>query len=228
MAFAHELLDVPLATRLGELASVLAQRLDLAVEGRRDVDEEVALGPERDPHLFDLVGLKALLQQRAERTRVARVRVDGGHRGLAHREVVGMRAAHRGIEHPARDVGDHELGLVFADHADDVAAQLEVRCQVPILVAEELDPLDAQHPGRGPLLAHPDRDQLGVFLLGVLPALPAVGDDDVSHLGSAVREAGDRTPGPEVRVVGVRRNHQHTLELGQPSVVARARHPERL
>src|SRR5438477_5268323 len=41
VALAHELLDVPLATGLRELALVLAQRLDLSIQGRGDVDEVV-------------------------------------------------------------------------------------------------------------------------------------------------------------------------------------------
>src|SRR5216110_1783616 len=66
MPLAHELLEVPLAARLGDLAFVLAQRLDLAVERRRDVHQVVAMGPERDPDLFHLVRLEALLEQRSE------------------------------------------------------------------------------------------------------------------------------------------------------------------
>src|SRR5437773_10594146 len=77
MPLAHELLEVPLAARLGDLAFVLAQRLDLAVERRRDVYQIVAMGPERDPDLFHLVRLEALLEQRSEGAGVPRVRVDG-------------------------------------------------------------------------------------------------------------------------------------------------------
>src|SRR5256885_5616874 len=63
VALAHELLDIPLAARLGKLALVLTQRLDLPVERRRDVDEVVPLGPERDPAPLHLVRLEALFEQ---------------------------------------------------------------------------------------------------------------------------------------------------------------------
>src|SRR5437016_1582554 len=56
-----------------------------------------------------------------------------------------MRAAHGRVEHASGNVRDDELRLVLADHAHDVSPQLQVRRQVAVLVAEELDPLDAQH-----------------------------------------------------------------------------------
>src|SRR4029077_4324953 len=85
---AHELLEVPLLTRLGDLALVLLQRLDLEVERGRDVDQVIARGPVRNPYFFDDVRLVALLEEASESTRVARVGIDGGHRRLADREVI--------------------------------------------------------------------------------------------------------------------------------------------
>ena len=56
----------------------------------------------------------------------------------------------------------------------------------------------------GALLFLEDGDQLGVLLLRVLAALPAVGDDDVRDLGAAVRQPRDRSTRAEVRIVRVR------------------------
>jgi len=184
----------------------------------------VALGPERDPDLVDLVRLEALFEQRAESARVARVRVHRGHRRLTDGQVVGVRTAHRRVQHAAWDVRDHQLRLVLADHAHDVATQLQVGRQVAILVAEKLHPLHSQHPRRRTLLPDADRDQLGVLLGRVLAALTPVGDDDVRDLRPAVGQPCDRATGSEVGVVGMRRDHHHALELGQSSVAARCRH----
>ena len=131
-----------------------------------------------------------------------------------------MRAAHRRVQHPPGNVRDHELGLVLADHAHDIAAQLEVRRKMPVLVAEELDLLDAQDFGRGLLLPLPDRHELGVLLRGVLPTLRPVRDDHVRHLGAAVGQAGNRAPGAKVRVVGMGGDDHHPLELRKPAVAA--------
>src|SRR5712691_472984 len=68
---AHELLEVPLATGLGDLALVLLQSFDLQVERGRDVDHVIARGPERDPHLFHDVRLVSLLEEASESARVA-------------------------------------------------------------------------------------------------------------------------------------------------------------
>ncbi len=139
-----------------------------------------------------------------------------------------MRASHRRVQHATWNVRDDHLRLVLADHAHDVPPQLQVGREVAVLVAEELHALDAEHPGGRPLLPHPDGDQLRVLLLRVLPALPAVGDDDVGHLGAAVRQAGDRTSSAEIGIVGMSRDDHHALELGQPPVAASAGHGERL
>src|SRR6266550_4578004 len=69
MPLPHELLEVPLPARLGHLALVLPQCLDLPIERRRDVDQVIAQRPERDPDLFHLVRLESLLEQRPERAR---------------------------------------------------------------------------------------------------------------------------------------------------------------
>src|SRR5438067_11286564 len=103
---AHELLEIPLAPRLGDLAFVLLERLDLLVQRRRDVDQVVARGPERNPDLLHLVRLVTLLEERSKRARVARVGVHRRHRRLTHRQVVWVRTAHRRVQHPARDVRD--------------------------------------------------------------------------------------------------------------------------
>src|SRR6266852_4756810 len=75
---AHELLEVPLLPRLGDLALVLLQRLDLEVERGGDVDQVVARGPEGDPHLLDDVRFQAFLEQAAKSAGVAGVGLNSG------------------------------------------------------------------------------------------------------------------------------------------------------
>src|SRR6266550_2560538 len=83
-----------------------------------------------------------------------------------------------------------------------------------ILVAEELDFLDAQNLRRRPLLLLADSSQLGVLLLGVLPALRSIGDDDVGDLGPVFGQLGHGPTGRELGVVGMRGNDKHSFELG--------------
>src|SRR5437588_5927947 len=71
MPLAHELLEVPLASGLGDLALVLLQRIDLSIQRRCDVDVVVAERPERDPDLLDFVRLETLFEQRTEGSGVA-------------------------------------------------------------------------------------------------------------------------------------------------------------
>src|ERR1700716_2302161 len=104
VSLSHELLEVPLAPRLGDLALVLPQGRDLLVERRADVDQVVARRPERDPYLLDFVSLETFLEQSPKGPRIARVWVYGGHRGFADGKVVGMRAAHWRVQNPPRDV----------------------------------------------------------------------------------------------------------------------------
>src|ERR1700682_6420362 len=115
--------------------------------------------------------LKAFFEEAPESSRIAGVRINGGHGGFPYGQMIRVRTAHRPVENAPGDMGDDQLGLVLADHAHDVVPELEVGCQVPILVAEELDLLDPQHPSRSLLLLLPDRHQLGVFLLWVLATL---------------------------------------------------------
>src|SRR2546421_8110863 len=91
------LLDLPLLAWLGDLALVLLQGLDLEVDGLGDVDEVVALCPERDPDLIDDVWRVALLEEAAKGARIAGVRIHGGERRPPDREVVGGRAAPRHV-----------------------------------------------------------------------------------------------------------------------------------
>jgi hypothetical protein len=84
---------------------------------------------------------------------------------------------------------------------------------MPVLVAEELDLLDAQNASGGSLFLLANRDKLGVLLLRVFPALRAVGDDHVVDASAALGQLRDRTAGAEVRVVRVRGHDEHAVEL---------------
>ena len=95
---------------------------------------------------------------------------------------------------------------------------------MPVLVAQELDALDAEHPRRRTLLFGPDGDQLGVLLIRVLAALAAIGDDDVGDVRPAVRQPSDSAARAEVRVIRVRRDDHHALKLGKFSVASGRRH----
>src|SRR4029077_7121664 len=101
----------------------------------------------------------------------------------------------------------------LSNHPHNVAPQLEVVRKVPVLVAEELDFLDAEHASRGALLFLPDRSKLRVLLLWILAALRSVGDDDVRHLGPVHGQLGDRSARGKLRIVGVSRHHENTIEL---------------
>jgi len=92
-------------------------------------------------------------------------------------------------------MGDHELWFVLADHSHDVAPQLEVVGEVPVLITQELDFLDAKHARCRFLLFLADSRQLGVLLVGILTALRTVGDDDVSDISAVLGELGNRPAG---------------------------------
>src|SRR5207249_522122 len=76
-----------------ELARVAHDRLDLPVHVGRGVDEHGRAVQPGQPDRLDPVGLQALRQELGVGSRIARVRVDSGQRGLTDREVVRVRGA---------------------------------------------------------------------------------------------------------------------------------------
>src|SRR4029077_9060939 len=67
--------------------------------------------------------------------------------------------------------------------------------------------------GRGLLFLLPDRDKLGVLLLWVLSALRAICDDHVGDFRPVLDQLRDRAARAEVRIVRVRGDDEHIVEL---------------
>ena len=113
--------------RIGHLALVGQQRVDLAVDRGRDVDVVGrVVAPDPQPELVDGAGLEALVLELGMRPAVAGVGVDRADGGLARREMVGVarvEAIPVAIGRLRRAPGSGAP----ADHAGDVAAQLERR-----------------------------------------------------------------------------------------------------
>ena len=118
-------------------------------------------------------------------------------------EIVGAMRVHR----------DDQIGPPAPDLAGDVAPQIAGVLDLAIGVAQERDVRDAERARGVALLLLPDARQALGGHRPIARALVAVGHDDVRDLAPAPDELRDGPAGPELGVVGVRRHHQHALDL---------------
>ena len=139
------------ASGSGKLALVRHQRLDLAVDRVGDVDVVRDAGRARRPSrpASTVHGSKPSSASSRMRPTVARVGIDRGDRRLARREVVGM-ARVDAVPVAIGRLRQHPVGRTCADHAGDVAAQLERRLDAAVGVAEEVQVVHADDRGRRP------------------------------------------------------------------------------
>ncbi len=155
-------------------------RRDFAVEGGGDVDVVVDLAGRavEQPRLGHRPGAEARGGQVGQCERVARVGVDGGQRGGAGGEVVGVAAAEP-LPVPLRAPRHHPLGADLADDLDEGLVQATAgRAQVAFGQAEEPHAGDAQEGGGGALFGAADGGNVGAGDVRVVAAGVAVGQDD--------------------------------------------------
>ena len=118
-AFGH------LVESIADLADVLAQAVELALEAVGDVDPDVGVLRRRHEHFAHLVGQQVVDQQLGEDVRVARRRVDGVQAGVTRGAMVGMIEVAIAAETHRRILANHRVGAKTSDFADDVAPQLD-------------------------------------------------------------------------------------------------------
>src|SRR5215813_15080090 len=96
-----------------ELTRVALERLDLEVDGLRDVHDDVRRVPPHHVHFLDLVWLEPLFHQFGEGHVVAGERIDAVEGDARRRAMVAMRGAE--ILGSMRVLADHEVRAVTAD-----------------------------------------------------------------------------------------------------------------
>src|SRR5207245_100113 len=194
-----------------ELALVTGEGLELQVHHLGDVDDDVGVVPLHHVNLADLVGL-VLGHQLGKRHVIARERIDAVEHDPGDRPVVAMRRVQ--VLRAQRLHGDHEVGAPGADLPGHVAAEVTRVLELAVLVAEELDALDAEHAGGFALLGLAGPGQALGRHRAVARALVAVGRDDVGHLAAVLDVLGHGAAGAELRVVGMRGDHHDALDCG--------------
>jgi hypothetical protein len=177
-----------------------------------DVDEVVAVAEPRHPQLRDVPWLQALLDEGGVPQPRRRRRVDAVEHEVAAGPVVGVvdvapgRPPHVGVER------DQQLRAVPADLRGHLAADRQGRLEVPVGVTEEGDVVDAERRGRRALLGLADADQPLALHRRVSGAAGAVGEHQVADVGPHPDQSRDRAACPELRVVGVRDDHERPAE----------------
>ena len=140
------------ALRVVDLAGMCAERLDLALERRRDVDPGVApVRPEEvDP--ADLVGRQPAPVEPRERHRVPRRRVDRVDRGDPGGSMVGVVDPAALVDDRLGVGGEDGVRSEGPDLADELLAQGEVVGEGAVGLVEEADPGVADDRRGRPLL----------------------------------------------------------------------------
>src|SRR5207253_8686162 len=125
--------------------------------------------------------------------------------------VIPVRAAE--VVRPVRIHRDQEVRPPAPDLPRDVEARGARVLDLTVLVAEELDPLDAEYARRRPLLVLPDSREPLRRHGAVARSLVAVGHDHVRDLAAFLHQFRDRAGRPEFAVVGMRGDYHGPFEL---------------
>lgn len=110
-------------------------------------------------------------------------------------------------------LGDDQIRPRFANLSGDVQPELAAVLQLAVLIAEEFHPLDPKNPGRASLFDLADAGQAVWAQRRVAGAPVTVGDDHVRHLTAISCQLCHSTSGPEVGVVRVGNDDQHSMDL---------------
>ena len=171
-----------------ELAGVVAQRGDLALERRADVDQLVRLVRAPQVELGDLPRPEALVEVLAEVERVACGREDGVDGRLADGAMIGMVDPLVVDEEDGRVVGHDDLGPERPDGARDALAQAQRRLDLAVGLVEEVDALDPDLGGRRALLALAQDHESVDIGRGVVAALVAARDEQVADAAPSLTQ----------------------------------------
>lgn len=203
---------------VGYLASMRLHSGDLPVERVGDIDVVVDLGTVHEPDLADPPRIEPLVVgQRRVGEPVAGIRIDRLEGDLTRRSVVRV-AATETLPVPLRAPGDDELRASPADSPDQLASQAHARRQVILGQAKELHRLDTQHSSSSFLLGAADRRDLRARRHRVEATGITIGQHDIADLDTRVRPRGDRATGPELGVIRMGDDDEHSFDgllLGQ-------------
>ena len=194
------------------LTAVTHQRLDLAVELVGDVDHVLPFGPERNPDLVDRPVVQVDDRAPGECERVAGVRIDGGHRRLAGRDVIRVRAVRR-VQVPHRQLGDDHLRAHLSDDHADVVTKVQVGDHRAVHVPQEPQVGDPHLRGGLGLFPPPDACHLVTRDRVIEPSSLTVGDEAVHDLHTGIGEVGNGSRRAEVDVVGMGHHSEDPLDL---------------
>src|SRR5215469_3548224 len=199
--------------RVADLASVAAQRCDLAAKGLGDVDIIRGRRSARDPDLADGPWLELLFrQQLREREHVARIRVDGVQGRGADSPVVGVTCANTRVI-AIRRWAYYPLRLQQPDDPAQVTAQPDSGLDLAVWIAKEVQIVHADLFGSCRLLCLPQRCHLRAPDRRIASTSVSVGHDAVADVDPGVRPLRDRSGGAKVDIVWVGGNHQNAANL---------------
>ena len=128
MQFAH----------IGHLCLVFEDGFDLGVPGVGDIHRDVGLAGQRAPNFLWHVRLKAFLEKFGEINKIPRGGENSVQDDLSAGAMVGMVDAILGKQ-ILRVAGDEDVGLVPADLAHHVAAQVKAWDEVSICEVEKMN-----------------------------------------------------------------------------------------
>ena len=184
------------------LARVRVKCRELAVEGARDVDDEVRLGGPEEQDAADPVMRPAAAKLRPEEEVIAR----GDH--AVEADPAGDAVVRVRLVCPPGVGTDDEIGLLVPDHAADLAAERHRHFELAVVMTQEDALLDAEDLRRGALLVLARARDAGRGRLQVMRSLVAAREQAVHDGGTFGRPRRDRTGTPEVGIVGMREDDQ--------------------
>lgn len=199
-----------------DLARMCPHCCHLPVEGPGDVDVVIDL-PLRAVQQPCLAGHPPVQAFVAEQVRecegIAGVRVDRGQGSGAGGQVCRVGAA-ESLPVPLRAPGDDPLRADLADDPDEILVHPRAAMlQLIFAQAEELNVADAQQLGGLELLGAAHARYLGTRYRRVKAACVAIGEHAIRDLCASVGPPGDRPPSPELRIVRMRHDHEHSLHF---------------
>jgi len=104
--------------------------------------------------------------------------------------------------------GDDGFRTEATDFTHEISAENGRVLQSLVGISEEPDMADPQNGGGFPLFSFPQAGQLLRFDVRVVGSFIPVGTDDIGRAPALSDQTGHRTGGAELRVIGVRADHQ--------------------
>ena len=169
---------------------------------------------------FDVVDPRRLEEQqrrgpvRREALIGEEVRIARGDDAADHERPRGEMVGMQTVRLPGIVAEDH-VGPHLADRGAHLGARGQVVLELAVDAAQEAHVDGAEDLGCVPLLFLAGRDERPEVGLGVPGALRAVGADAQVHLGAEIRPFGQRRAAPELDVVGVGADREHTARHGE-------------